>query len=249
MDQATVLSNGGSVGGRKECFPPVPHKLVGSYIHKAHRFSSTCQSKEAVLKELEALFNLNAESGGEEEGTQVAGEIGWMVLSEIWRTGGLPSSRSQDHELEEEEVEGTGRCLRELVGGEIGALINILLEEETDQGSDWVFERVEVDRNGRSVQGIDALRIGWRRWEGVKGVYEIEQNGLEDNDEEGDGLVFDGFSQPRENGAESWTSSGESTRIETQNGSATTNCQPNGLAANGREAWGNPETGGWNDEW
>ncbi|GAA5957932.1 hypothetical protein JCM3765_006209 [Sporobolomyces pararoseus] len=246
--QLPELSTPGGDGVRRECFP-VPHKLVGSHIHKAHQLSSISQPKEVVLRELETLFNLNADSGGKDEleGNEV-GETGWMVLSEIWRVGGLPSQPSQDQGY---EGEGAGMCLRELVGGEIGALINILLEDESAQGSEWVFERVEVDRNGRSVQGIDALRIGWRGWEGSKPteVYEIEQNGLDDHEEEGDGLVFDGLSQSRANGAQGSSSSGESTRLKTQNGSTVSSYQPNGVAVNGKEDWGNPETGGWNDEW
>ncbi|GAA5902363.1 uncharacterized protein JCM6883_001381 [Sporobolomyces salmoneus] len=213
----TVTGAGAGDGGG---FPLLArHKLVGSFVHRAHSNASICQSSRIVLEELKALFNSNAEERVGET------KVGWLILSEIWRIGGLPSST--------QDGEGERMCLREMVGGEIGALIQILLDEDEDE--EWVFERVE------NAQGLEALRIGWKNWEGIERANGIESGEESGNEEGGEGLVFDGL---RENGFVGTTEWGTRARNET----ITPSISDRATAGQNGD-WGNPETGGWNDEW
>jgi len=243
----------------------IPHRLIGCYVHKPRKESIT-YSREKVLRELEKIFNSNAEEEKTDERGIGGGGIGWLNLSEIWRIGGLPSTTTEDspegrgHDNDDdysEEKTNGGRkpCLREMVGGEIGTLINHLLDEDEQDGeNDWIFERVEKDTNGRKAQGIEAMRIGWRRWEGRK-EEELEEGEESERKGESDGLRFDGLT---ENGAEDgWGRSIQEARLESSNrvetqteGQSGTPAHSNGVVADFvEEVRGNPETGGWNDDW
>ncbi|GAA5883010.1 hypothetical protein JCM16303_006788 [Sporobolomyces ruberrimus] len=174
-----------------------PHELVGSFVHKSIDSGEEVK-KEVVLDELERIFNSRAlphrYRTGHDEGEEEDLEIGWMVLSEIWRVGGMAQTIEYRFVANEEEEGGLKHkesqvCLREKCRGEIGALVAILIEEE-----DWIFERVGKDDQGeegvgggRGKEGIEALRVGWKGWKAdpiFGSEKEEEEYGDDDDDDD-----------------------------------------------------------------
>ncbi|GAA5841001.1 hypothetical protein JCM3766R1_006635 [Sporobolomyces carnicolor] len=237
-------------GGNAECCFPVPHKLVGSHVHHAHPNSSLAQPRHVILEELGNLFAAHAERRrpGGQNGGRDEDKVGWMTLSEVWRVGGLPTSQ-----------EGGEMCLREMVGGEIAVLVNALLggnhdNVEGDRGgavvddvegrsspTEWVFERVD------HAQGLEGLRIGWTEWRGPTsselGYNHDESTVLDEQggraQETGEELVFEGL---REDATAEWNTAPQRQQDVDQEDAQ--------IRSNGWSGTiGNPEMGGWNDEW
>ncbi|GAA6006730.1 hypothetical protein JCM11491_003161 [Sporobolomyces phaffii] len=281
-ERRATSATGSNGGGRSGI--PAAHQLVVSKTYTPRRLARDAEgcggggSTRRVLDELEALFEAYADrvegrsSDAEDEDKQRdrerdEGRIGWMVLSEVWRIGGLPAPggdrpRRAEDEGSRRRSDATGGeskgekrpCLRELVEGEIGAIISVLLEED-----EWVFELVIDDAGqGETKQGIEALRIGWTGWKGAPDGTDFEEeeeaegygaDGGENGKVSGsqgtrevDGLTFDGLDDGRttgDDGAE-WDS------WERRNADRARLVAPVG---NGQNGWSTPDNGGWNDDW
>lgn len=144
-----------------------------------------------------------------------------MDLGEIWRIGGLPTSPSNDRGEEEEE------CLRVLCRGEIGRVVETLVEDEG-----WRFELAKEER-GSQREGIDSLVIEW-----IGG-------------REGDLREFEeGFAEevgPGEMGLENEGDWQVERREASQVQEEMEERERQGVERSRGE--GNPDQGGWNDEW
>jgi len=142
-----------------------------------------------------------------------------MSLDECWRVGGLPS-RSEEEGKE---------CLRVICAGEVGRIVEVLLEEE-----DWGFE---VREEGE--EGMERLVIEWigQREEVITGAKEDGVGGDEREEEE---KRFEGHEIERNGGWE--TERREAGEIQEE-------MEEREREGVGRTMEGNPDQGGWNDEW
>ncbi|GAA5897704.1 hypothetical protein JCM5296_000858 [Sporobolomyces johnsonii] len=146
--------------GRRQSTLPLPHKLVVSHVHAADPAAGRPVSLVEVLEEVRSVFR--------EEGR------GELSLAEVWRVGGRGTT-------------GGGMSLREMAGGEVGTVVEALVEADALGGGDegegeWEFRLAAEGGEGRRPTGMDALLVRWMKY--VPRVQEPEEGGEQEQEQE-----------------------------------------------------------------
>ncbi|GAA5931183.1 hypothetical protein JCM1841_003481 [Sporobolomyces salmonicolor] len=194
--------------GRRQSTLPLPHKLVVSHVHTPHPAAGHAAPPAQILEELRRVFR-------DEQKDE-------LTLADVWRLGGRDKGRPS---------------LRELAGGEVGTVVEALVDADAhgggeDREGEWEF-RLSVGRDGRKREGMDALLVRWSEY--VPRVQEPEDVGEPEQDEAEEEVLLD-FDGPGEEAVHS-----PADVLRWQSGSSGT-IRPEG------EEGAAVGTGGWGDD-